>query len=106
MEFSGFHPELFEHKASAMERLESAGFTWLSDFTAIDLLHQDYRIEVCGIREERAANEIAELLSGLFRDWRYGCISYQDRDRDPGWKVEICKRRRKGGDSQKASGAG
>ena len=50
MKFSGFHPELFEHKARALEHLEDAGFIWLSDFTTIDLLHQDYGIEVCGIK--------------------------------------------------------
>ena len=102
MEFSGFHPELFDHKARALDRLERGGFVWLSDFTTIDLLHQDYGIEVCGIKEESAANRIDDILCALFPNWRYGCISYQDRDRDPGWKVEIYERSRKDDESETA----
>src|SRR5687768_5471674 len=102
MKFSGFHPELFEQRARALEHLSEAGLVWLSDFSTVDLLQEDYGVEVCGISEESAANHIADLLCDLFPDWRYGRISYQDKSRDRGWKVEIFKWSRDDKDSQTA----
>src|SRR5258708_2846461 len=73
-----------------------------NDLRLIDAAPAHYGIEVCGIAEESAAYRIAKLRCALFPEWRYGHISYQDRDRDRGWKVEIFKRSRDDVDSQTA----
>jgi hypothetical protein len=94
MNYSGFHPELFAHRALAMERLQEKHLVWLGDFTAIDLLHEDFGLEVCGIKREEDAKRILKILSELFADWAYGQVSFRDKIRDRGWKVEIFKRKR------------
>jgi hypothetical protein len=84
-----FHSELFDARATAQEALAAKGFDWLVHFTAIDLLHDLYGLEVAGIPEEADANRILELLKETFPDWPHTRWYYQDFDRDRGWKVEI-----------------
>jgi hypothetical protein len=85
-----FHPELFELRNRLLEALAENGFAWLSDFGSVDLLHDVYGMEVCGIRTEEDAQAILALLRKLFPDWRHTHRYYKDHTtREPGWKVVI-----------------
>ena len=66
MEPFAFHPELFELRNEVLEALGSHGFAWLSEFASIDLLHDVYGLEVCGIRAEDDARSI-EILRNCRR---------------------------------------
>jgi hypothetical protein len=70
MEPFAFHAELFELRNVVLEMLADHGFAWLSHFGSIDLLHNVYGIEVCGIREESDAHTIENLLCERFSAWR------------------------------------
>jgi hypothetical protein len=92
MEPFAFHPEMFELRNDVLDLLTEHGFAWLSDFTSIDLLHDVYGIEVCGIREEADARTIETLLRKRFPSWRYSRRYYKDAGtREPGWKVIISR---------------
>ena len=93
MEPFEFHPELFELRNSVLELLADHGFAWLSDFGSVDLLHDVYGVEVCGIRQESDAHAIGDLLRELFPSWRYSarCISKDSSTREPGRKVTISR---------------
>jgi hypothetical protein len=92
MEPFAFHPELFELRNEVLEALGSHGFAWLSEFASIDLLHDVYGLEVCGIRAEDDARSIEALLRRLFPSWRYTRKYYKDAStREPGWKVMISR---------------
>jgi len=67
-----FAPELFEYRAHAIEKLESHGFVWMTNYSSIDCLHDVYGLEVCGIGEREDAVRILQLLVPLFPDWRPG----------------------------------
>lgn len=97
MTFFGFHPELFEHRALALERLDEAGYVWLTDFSCVDLLHQEFGLEVAGIASEAEAETIGGILSELFPDWCFGHVTYREATRDPGWKIAIHKFRQRDG---------
>jgi hypothetical protein len=87
-----FHAELFEFRDLVLGALADAGYAWLSDFASVDLLHDVYGLEVCGIREERDVKPITALLRRLFPGWRYGHSYYKDGStREPGWKVVISR---------------
>jgi hypothetical protein len=87
-----FHAELFEHRSAVLETLSENGFAWLSHFGSIDLLHDLYGLEVCGIREDADARTIERLLRVMFPKWRYGRIYYEDHNvRELGWKVIISR---------------
>jgi hypothetical protein len=94
MEPFAFHPELFELRTAVLEMLTDHGFAWLSDFSSVDLRHDDYGIEVCGIREETDARTIERLLREIFPSWPYSRRHYKDSStREPGWKVVITRER-------------
>ena len=57
-----FHPELFDVRNEVTEALADGGFTWLSHFGSVDLLHDVYGVEVCGIPLECDARAIERLL--------------------------------------------
>ncbi len=57
-----FHSELFECRATAMEVLAENDFDWLTHYSAIDLLHQEFGMEVAGINEEVDAKVILRIL--------------------------------------------
>jgi len=61
-----FHPELFEHRSRAAELLETAGYTWFSDFSSIEPVHEEYGLEICGILNERDVGPIAERSNAVF----------------------------------------
>jgi hypothetical protein len=92
MEPFEFHPELFELRNAVLETLAENGFVWLSDFSAIDLCHDTYGLEVCGIRNEEDARSIAALLARLFPTWHYARRYYKGHPTlEPGWKVILSR---------------
>jgi hypothetical protein len=92
-----FHPELFDDRTKAMEALAAAGFDWFVHYSAIDLIHDQYGLEVCGIPDEKDAETIQKIMRRTFPHWRYTRIYYHDYTRDRGWKVEIYKQPNGGG---------
>lgn len=84
-----FHPELLEQRGKATTLLENAGFTWLSDYSSIDVLHSEYGLEVCGIREESNVTSIAEAMQNGFPQWHYHGIVRKDYGAEVGWKFFI-----------------
>ena len=84
-----FHPQLFECKGRASELLDEAGFTWFSDYSSIDLLHEEFGLEVCGIREDSNVEPIAQAMRGGFPHWHYSHVCFKDGERDPGWKFAL-----------------
>ncbi len=84
-----FEPELFDHRTTAMEALAEEGFDWFSDFSSVDLLHDVFGMEVCGIAKEDDALNIESILHRVFPTWKYSRLGYKDGERDPGWKVVI-----------------
>ena len=92
MEPFAFHAELFEIRNVVLEMLADHGFRWLSEFGSIDLMHDLYGIEVCGIRDESDAHAIEALLRERFSSWRHVRHYYKDATtREPGWKVKISR---------------
>jgi hypothetical protein len=86
------HPELFEIRNDVLEMLADAGFAWLSDFSSVDLLHDVYGVEVCGVRELADAHAIQKLLRRMFPAWEYSRLYHKDHHtREPGWKVLITR---------------
>lgn len=67
-----FAPELFEARNDVMARLSEEGFDWLSHYSAVDPVHDEYGIEVCGIREHDDAVTILKLLMQMFPHWKPG----------------------------------
>lgn len=84
-----FHPELFEAKGRASELLDDLGLTWFSDYSSIDLLHEEFGLEVCGIQDEAQVTPIYRALQRGFPHWHYGHACWHNRQRDPGWTVSI-----------------
>ena len=84
-----FYPELFDQRSEATEVLDDAGIEWLTAYTSIDLLHEEYGLEVCGIQQQADLDAIAEALSEAFPHWHHCRVCYKDGERDPGWKFAI-----------------
>lgn len=84
-----FHTELLEQRGKAAWILENAGFFWLSDYSSIDVLHNEYGLEVCGIREESNVAPITEAMQNGFPQWHYHGIVRKDYGADVGWKILI-----------------
>jgi hypothetical protein len=85
-----FHPELFEVRSKVLELLANNDFVWLSDFGAVDLMHDVYGLEVTTIQTEELAMGIEKLLSRKFPKWRHRRTFYEDKNiREIGWKVRI-----------------
>ena len=84
-----FHPQLFECKGRATELLDDAGFAWLTDYSAIDLLHEEFGLEVCGIQQDSKGELIAEAMRDGFPHWHYSRICFKDSERDTGWKFAL-----------------
>ena len=67
-----FCPELFECRNQVLERLNEAGFQWLSHFSSIDPMHDVYGLEVCGIHDRNDAVNIQRMLIRMFPSWHPG----------------------------------
>lgn len=90
---SGFqlHSDLFQQRTRVQHELAKHGFEWLTNYRSIDLDHNLYGIEVCGIDVEDDAIEIEQILCELFPEWTHHRHFYWDYSLDDGWKVEISK---------------
>ncbi|HWB58080.1 MAG TPA: hypothetical protein VG733_01245 [Chthoniobacteraceae bacterium] len=86
-----FHPELFEHRALAIETLAQNDYNWLEHFSSVCLIHDLFGLEVCGIVDETDAPVILAILQELFPDWPYSRVYYHEYERDRGWKVMVFK---------------
>ena len=64
-----FAPELFEVRNNVLEQLAYKGFDWLSHYSSVDPVHDEYGIEVCGIVERDDAVDIQKLLLQMFPTW-------------------------------------
>ena len=84
-----FEPELFAHRTRLLESLDEAGFDWFSHFSSIDLMHECFGLEVCGIVSSNDAKSIQSIARKAFPSWRYSNIGYSDSTRELGWKVTI-----------------
>jgi len=83
-----FHPDLFEHRARAMERLEAANLVWLRDFSSIDLGHEEHSLEICGIGSESTARKIETVLASAFGVRNFNTW-FKDFGIEIGWVVEV-----------------
>ena len=72
MEPLRFAPELFEQRNEVLATLADAGYTWLSHFSSVDVMHDVYGIEVCGIHHRDDARDIQEILIRMFPAWHAG----------------------------------
>jgi len=84
-----FHPELFECRSRASEILAEAGLEWFSDYGSIDLLQEEYGLEVCAIQQDAKVDPIVEVLQKGFPHWHYYGLCRKDCGREPGWKFAI-----------------
>jgi hypothetical protein len=84
-----FRPELFECKGKASDFLNAAGFTWFSDYSSIDLLHEEFGLEVCGIQDDSNVEPIAGAMRDGFPHWHYSHVCLKNGERDPGWKFAL-----------------
>lgn len=92
MDSFAFHPELFELRNDVLELLAEHGFAWLSDYGSVDMLHDVFGLEVCGIHQEEDARDILKLLQRKFVDWRHTRMYHREAyTREPGWKVIISR---------------
>ncbi|HUO11073.1 MAG TPA: hypothetical protein VM008_22425 [Phycisphaerae bacterium] len=64
-----FHPEIFEYKNAAESALAAHGFDCLTHYSAIDLRHEDFGLEVLGIKTEADAIRIARVLKSQLHAW-------------------------------------
>jgi hypothetical protein len=80
---------ILKGKVSRSGLLERAGFTWMSHYSSIDLLHEEYGLEVCGIHEEAHVKPIANALIEGFPQWHFRDSCFKDYGREPGWKFMI-----------------
>jgi hypothetical protein len=71
-----FHPELFEHRTLALETLEANDYHWFEHFSSVDLLHDLFGLEVCGIIKESDAKGVLAILQEIFPDWPHSDIHY------------------------------
>jgi hypothetical protein len=85
-----FHPELFEYRACASDLLAEAGFAGFGDYAAIDLVHEEYGLEITGIRDEIDARKMLVMLGRDFPHWHHRRVYFQQHDGEPGWTLVIC----------------
>lgn len=91
-----FHPELFEYRSRASDVLSEAGIDGFSHYSSIDLLHEDYGLEVCGIRDGGSVEPVVVTMKDAFPQWHFGGVCCKDCGREPGWKVSRHMFRRRG----------
>ena len=84
-----FCPELFEHRARAIEALEANHILWMVHYGSVDLRHDDYGLEVCGIRSKEDATRVGRMLRRTFPMWKRGGMWYVDYGGEQGWRVRV-----------------
>jgi hypothetical protein len=83
-----FHPELFDYKTKAAKVLDAAGFAWFSDYDSIDLLHEEFGLEVCGIQKDESVQPIVRAMRHAFPHWHYSVAFHKCCGREVGWKFK------------------
>ncbi|MEO0650482.1 MAG: hypothetical protein AAFZ65_07380 [Planctomycetota bacterium] len=66
------HPELFGECWALRDALSERGFDWLSHYSSVDPVHEEYGLEVCGIHDRADARAILTLLVERYPGWRPG----------------------------------
>lgn len=94
-----FAPELFEVRSEVMAALSEQGIDWLSHYSSVDPVHDDFGIEVCGIPDEEGAAQILAIVRAMYPHWRRRSLEFKDSGRESGWKVKVVRDRDKSGDS-------
>jgi hypothetical protein len=87
-----FAPELFEYWGLVIEDLDRAGFSWFSHYSSVDLLHDRYGLEVCGIRGQADAVSISHTLSHAEDEETYEKIETLLKARTEGHPRDIAGR--------------
>jgi hypothetical protein len=88
-----FAAELLEVRSRVMQQLGEEGFQWLSHYSSVDPIHDDYGIEVCGIHQRADATTILRLLTSWFSTWPHRKMYYKDYGREPGWIARVFRDR-------------
>ena len=88
-----FRPELFDAREQAQQALSECGFNFFEHYLAIDLLHEEYGLEVCGIREYETAMSIQRVMQKTFPEWSKSSCYLKEYGSDSGWKIVIQHRR-------------
>ena len=89
-----FHGELFDIRITVIDGLAEHGYTWLSDYGAVDIRHDDYGLEVTAIRDESVARDIERHLRCMLPNWRQVNRYYEDLNTlEIGWKVVVTKKK-------------
>ena len=76
-----WHPELFGHRQRVIDALERAGFVPGMDYESVDILHEEYGVEVTQVAEE-CVDEVMVLLARAVPDLP---VKYHLQDRHQGW---------------------
>jgi hypothetical protein len=84
-----FHPDLFECRDRAFEILDEAGLVYLSDYCSIDLLHDTYGLEICGITVEAKVEPALEAMKAGFPQWHYKKFCFLRGGHDAGWRFAL-----------------
>ncbi len=84
-----FFGKLFQARAELLELLANHGIVYLTDFGAIDLLHDLYGLEVTGIRHEHVARRILKLTRRAHPFWWHFQILYEADTAESDWKVVV-----------------
>jgi len=74
-----WHPELFEHRARMLEALDAAGLLLSVDFESVDILHEEFGIEVCGMPQEPTAFQVLRLMQTVVPDLPVRFHFYQEQ---------------------------
>ena len=83
-----FEPALFEHRDAALQALSRGGYQWFVDFESIDVVHETYGIEICGIASEAKARQMLAIISRLFPAWRFAFLDNDEfEESDQNWMV-------------------
>ena len=86
LEGFAWHPELFEHRARLLQALAAAGLVFGQDFSSVDLLHDEFGLEVCGIAFEKTALFIVNrVMPAAVPDLSVRFHFIRDRRQEHGW---------------------
>ncbi len=84
-----FYPELFEYQGRASELLEAGGYTWFRDYGSIGLVHEDYGLEIGGIKRDQDVKPVLDILRAGLPHWHHHHYCYHEGDMEPGWTVSV-----------------
>lgn len=87
-----FHPELFLIRSRVAAALEAAGYAWFSDYGGIDLVHEEFGLEVRQIHDERTCTRMRAILRPILTEMPLSDHSLDDINIDPGWCVRFARK--------------